>query len=168
MGISHRGLHNKTYQLHLKQKLKTATTYAAEDVMKNCASAVEELYKELNFRNPANIICFNGTSVQRGHQSHNGVGTIIELFSGYILYFIVLSNYCTGCKNAPAENDPEYSAWHPNHVCQKNTEPKSGQMEAEAALILFRRLLEKYGLRYTVTEMENITMQYKKKTPLTM
>lgn len=70
MGISHRGLHNKTYQVHLKQKLKPAATQAAEGVMKNCASAVKELYKELDFRNPGNIaVRFDGTWMTRGHQS---------------------------------------------------------------------------------------------------
>ncbi|XP_077531040.1 uncharacterized protein LOC144143104 [Haemaphysalis longicornis] len=161
MGISHRGLHNKTYQVHLKQKLKPAATQAAEGVMKNCASAVKELYKELDFGNPGNIaICFDGTWMTRGHQSHIGVGTVIELFSGYVLDFTVLSNYCAGCKNAPPEDDPDYSAWQANHVCQKNTDSKAGQMEVEAALILFQRSLERYGLRYTVMLCDGDSKHY--------
>ncbi|XP_077513403.1 uncharacterized protein LOC144124534 [Amblyomma americanum] len=146
MGISHRGLHNKTYQAHLKSKLKPAATLAAESVLTDCASSVKELYRELNFSNPGNIaVCFDATWVTRGHQSHVGVGSVIEVSSGYV----VLCNYCLGCKNAPNEEDPQYNAWKAQHVCQKNTNSKSGQMEVDAALMFFQRSLERHGLRYT-------------------
>lgn len=150
MGISHRGLHHKTYQGHLKERLNPAAMEACKGVMSDSASAVKELYKTLHFGNTGNIaVCFDGSWMTRGHLSHIGVGAVIELFSGYVLDFKVLSNFCLGCKRAPPENDPGYSAWKANHVCQKNTESKSGQMEPEAAVALFERSLARHGLRYT-------------------
>ncbi|KAH7959680.1 hypothetical protein HPB49_013037 [Dermacentor silvarum] len=149
-GISHRGLHHKTYQGHLKGRLNPAAMDACAKVLSNSASAVKELYKVLNFGNIGNIaVCFDGTWMTRGHLSHIGVGAVIELFSGYVLDFKVLSNFCLGCKHAPSKEDPGYSAWKKNHVCQKNTDSKSGQMGPEAAVALFERSLSRHGLRYT-------------------
>lgn len=150
MGVSHRGLHHKTYQSHLKDKFMPAATKAAEKVLSNCALTVKNLYSELRFGHAGNIaVCFDGTWMTRGHLSHIGVGTVIELFSGYVLDYIVLSNFCAGCKNAPPEEDPQYAIWKANHICQKNTESKSGHMEVEAAVTLFERSILRHGLRYT-------------------
>lgn len=84
-----------------------------------------------------------------GHASHIGVGTVIEFYTGLVVDCVVLSNYCHGCALGPKEGDDGYNDWKKAHVCQKNTEANSGQMEVEAALILFRRSLEKNDLRYT-------------------
>lgn len=43
----------------------------------------------------------------------------------------------------------QYAEWKAQHLCQKNTESKEGQMEAEAALILFKRSLSLHSLRHT-------------------
>ncbi|KAH9363325.1 hypothetical protein HPB48_006431 [Haemaphysalis longicornis] len=85
----------------------------------------------------------------RGHSSHTIVGVVIELFTGLVLDFIVLSNFCAGCERGPKVGDPAYQAWKDNHVCQKNTEKKAGEMEVEAGLILFERSLQRHKLRYT-------------------
>ncbi|KAH9360931.1 hypothetical protein HPB48_007012 [Haemaphysalis longicornis] len=85
----------------------------------------------------------------RGHSSHIGVGVVIELFMGLVLDFVVLSNFCAGCERGPKVGDPAYQAWKDNHVCQKNTEKKAGEMEVKAGLILFLRSLQRHNLRYT-------------------
>ncbi|KAH7981469.1 hypothetical protein HPB49_024445 [Dermacentor silvarum] len=149
MGISHRSLHHKTYQGHLKGSLNPAAMEACAKVFSNSASAVKELYKVLNFGNTGNIaVCFDSTWITRGHLSFD-VGAVIELFSGYVLDFKVLSNFCLGCKHAPPKEDPGYSAWKENHVYQKNTDSKSCQIEPGAAVALFDRSLSRHGLLYT-------------------
>lgn len=81
MGVSHRGLHHKTYQSHLKDKFMPAATKDEEKVLSNCALTVKNLYSELQFGHAGNIaVCFDGTWMTRGHLSHIGVGTVIELF----------------------------------------------------------------------------------------
>lgn len=151
MGISHRGLHHKSYQSHLKNKLNPAATRAAEKVLSDCAMAVQKLYRELYFDSPGNVaICYDGTWMTRGHLSHIGVGVVTELFSGYVLDFVVLSNFCAGCQRAPPKEDPNYIVWESMHTCQKNTQCKSGRMEVEAAVTLFERSISRHGLRYTV------------------
>lgn len=150
MNISHRGLHSKTWQGYMKNKLTPATTRAAEKVMMDSARSVRELYTELHLDNPGNIaVSFDGSWMTRGHSSHIGVAAVIELFTGLVLDYVVFSNFCAGCKRGPTESDPSYEAWKSSHRCQKNTEKKSGEMEVQAALVMFQRSLEKHGLRYT-------------------
>lgn len=150
MNISHRGLHTKTWQHYVKTKLTPAATRAADSVTTESAKAVRELYRELDIDNPGNIaVSYDGSWMTRGHTSHIGVGTVIELFTGLVLDYVVLSNFCAGCERAPDKNDPAYQSWTESHVCQKNTDKKAGEMEVQAALILFERSLAKYGLRYT-------------------
>lgn len=149
MNISKRGLHKKTFQKCLKEKINPAAQKAAGTAMSECAGAVKTLYGDLNFGNPGNIaVSYNGTWMTRGHSSHIGVGSVIELLSGYVLDFVVLSNFCLGCEIGPKESDPAYQEWKDTHICQRNSSSKPGQMEVEAATILFERSLAKHGLRY--------------------
>ncbi|XP_077532598.1 uncharacterized protein LOC144144973 [Haemaphysalis longicornis] len=150
MNISHRGLHTKTWQGYVKEKLAPAATRAADNVMAESAHSVRKLYDDLQLDNPGNIcVTYDGSWMTRGHSSHIGVGVVIELFTGLVLDFVVLSNFCAGCERGPKVGDPAYQAWKDNHVCQKNTEKKAGEMEVEAGLILFERSLQLHKLRYT-------------------
>lgn len=82
--------------------------------------------------------------------SYIGVGTVMEFFTGVVLDCVVLSNRCHGCVLGPKEGSEGYKDWKASHICQKkNTNVKSGRMEVEAALILFRRSRSKLGLHYT-------------------
>lgn len=150
MGLSGRGLHNKTFQRHLKKTLNPGATRAAEAVMVQCAEKAVTLYENLCFGHKGNIaVCFDGTWMTRGHSSHIGVGAVAELFTGYILDYVVLSNFCLGCEIGPRPDSNEYAGWRKSHQCQKNTDCKSGQMEVEAGLILFQRSLERNKVKYS-------------------
>lgn len=150
MNISHRGLHTKTWQRYVKTKLTPAATRAAETLTTECAKSVRQLYSQLNFGNPGNVaVSYDGSWMTRGHSSHIGVGAVVELFTGLVLDYVVLSNFCAGCQRGPKVGDPSYEEWKASHECQKNTDKKAGEMEVEAGLILFNRSLEKHSLRYT-------------------
>ncbi|KAH9381902.1 hypothetical protein HPB48_015378 [Haemaphysalis longicornis] len=150
MNISSRGLHNKTWQSYVKTKLTPAAVRASRKVTADCARSVRQLYAELDLANPGNIaVSYDGSWMTRGHSSHIGVGTVIELFTGLVLDYVVLSNFCAGCERAPKESDPAYEEWKAKHLCQRNTTKKAGEMEVEAALILFQRSWERHKLRYT-------------------
>lgn len=161
MNISHRGLHTKTWQAYVKTKLTPAATRAAQKVTSESALAVRELYGELNVDHPGNIaVSYDGSWMTRGHSSHIGVGAVIELFTGLVLDYVVLSNYCAGCESGPKESDPSYEAWKASHACQKNSTKKAGEMEVEAALILFGRSLERHNLRYTTVLSDGDSRAY--------
>ncbi|KAH7977652.1 hypothetical protein HPB49_003139 [Dermacentor silvarum] len=161
MGLCGRAMHKKTFQRHLKNKLEPAATRAAEDVMQQCAREVSSIYEDLCFGHRTNIaVCFDGSWMTRGHSSHIGVGAVVELFTGYILDYVVLSNFCLGCEVVPKPGTEFYEQWREAHRCQKNTSSKSGQMEAEAGLILFERSLERRNLRYTTVLCDGDSRTY--------
>ena len=89
-------------------------------------------------------VSIDGSWQKRGHQSHNGVIAMIEVFTGLVSDFIALSNYCRECETGPNASDEGYRAWYTSHrpKCQKNFEGTSGAMESEGAVILFQRSLE--------------------------
>lgn len=150
MNISHRGLHQKTYQSHMKIMREACGATAAECESTSVAR-VKELYAEFG-NPPGNVdVIYDGTWLTRGHSSHICVGCIIEMYTGLVIDHVVLSNFCLGCATGPKEDEEGHAAWLVQHapVCQKNVDCKAGQMEVEAALRLFRRSLEKHKLRYT-------------------
>ncbi|CAN8029505.1 unnamed protein product [Ixodes persulcatus] len=150
MNISHRGLHTKTWQDYMKKQLAPALARAAKELTTECAQSVQGLYKELNLGNPGNIaVSCDWSWMTRGHLSHIGVGTTIELFTGFVLDYVVLSNFCAACERGPKQNDPSYQAWKDGHICQKTTDKKAREMEVEAGLILFQRSWQRHNLRYT-------------------
>lgn len=150
MNVSHRGLHHKTFQAHLKAEFQPAGDEAAANVFSDAVAAVRRVYTEMEPTFTKNVtVVYDGTWMTRGHTSHIGVGTIIEFYTGLVLDSIVLSNRCHGCTLGPKEEDEGFNEWKESHVCQKNTNAKSGQMEVEAALLLFRRSVARNDLRYT-------------------
>ncbi|CAN7978839.1 unnamed protein product, partial [Ixodes persulcatus] len=106
----------------------------------DAVEAVRKVYKEMDGTFTKNVtVVYDGTWMTRGHTSHIGVGTVIEFYTGLVLDSVVLSNLCLACTLGQKEE----------HACQKNTDVKSGRMEVETALMLFRRSLAKNDLRYT-------------------
>lgn len=139
MNISSRGLHNKTWQSYVKTKLTPAAVRASQKVTADCARSVRQLYAELDLANPGNIaVSYDGSWMTRGHSSHIGVGTVIELFTGLVLDYVVLSNFCAGCERAPKESDPSYEEWKAKHVCQKTPTKKLGRWRLRLPSFCFR------------------------------
>ncbi|CAN8008567.1 unnamed protein product [Ixodes pacificus] len=150
MNISHRGLHHKTYQGHMNMMVQACNATATECETASVAR-IKELYKDMDSP-PGNIdVVFDGTWLTRGHNSHVSVGCIIEMYTGLVIDLMVLSNFCLGCSTGPKPSEERYAAWLAKHTpeCQKNIDCKSGRMEVEAALCMFRRSLDKHKLRYT-------------------
>ncbi|KAG0443042.1 hypothetical protein HPB47_015350 [Ixodes persulcatus] len=71
LNISKRGMHTKTYQNYVKNKLNPAARRAAAHVIGECVDAVKALYSDLDFGNPGNVaVSFDGSWLTRGHSSH--------------------------------------------------------------------------------------------------
>ncbi|KAA0203452.1 hypothetical protein HAZT_HAZT002469 [Hyalella azteca] len=52
-------------------------------------------------------VSFDGTWMTRGHKSHIGIGCVIELETGFVLDFEVLSNFCQECFKKEKALSPE-------------------------------------------------------------
>jgi hypothetical protein len=65
----------------------------------------------------------------------------MEVNTGYLLDYEVLSNFCQGCLQAPDEDGPEYEGWIEEHApkCQKNTDSSAHNMESDAAIRIWNR-----------------------------
>ena len=81
-------------------------------------------------------VSFDGTWAKKGHTSLFGIVFVISVDTGEVLDYHVLSKFCKSCSvwEAKKDDDPfKYS---------------SPAMEAEGALILWSRSLERHNLRY--------------------
>ena len=98
-------------------------------------------------------VSFDGTWAKRGHTSLFGIVFVISVDTGEVLDYHVLSKFCKSCSvwEAKADDDPfKYAEWKISHTsdCTMNFEGSSPAMEAEGALILWSRSLERHNLRY--------------------
>lgn len=98
-------------------------------------------------------VSFDGTWHKRGFTSNYGVGIVIELYTGLVVDFCVMSKYCHTCaitKSELGEESPEFHFWMEGHKdnCSINYTGSSPAMEVHAVETLWKRSLD-YGFRYT-------------------
>lgn len=146
----------RAYSNHVKVISKSCKQ-AAEISLVKARDRVREAYIE---QDPGNkdktyldlSVSYDGTWQKRGHTSNFGVGVVIELYTGLVIDFCVMSKYCHECaitKKELGEHSPEFSIWYSGHAsdCSINYRGSSGAMEVTAAEILWGRSQE-YGFRY--------------------
>ncbi|GFT09557.1 uncharacterized protein TNCV_797601 [Trichonephila clavipes] len=98
-------------------------------------------------------VSYDGTWQKRGHSSLYGIGIVIDILTGLIIDYEILSKYCPECTTAKrdlGENSAEYSIWYKSHQkeCSKNYVGSSNAMEVKAAEILWKRSIKNCGMRY--------------------
>ena len=95
----------------------------------------------------------DATWQKRGHQSLYGVVVVASWDTSQVLDTEVLSKWCHEC-NAKRHLDPtseQFLDWWEGHqhLCGQNFYGSAGSMEAEGALNIWKRSVEKHKLRYT-------------------
>ncbi|GFV28825.1 uncharacterized protein TNCV_2049421 [Trichonephila clavipes] len=98
-------------------------------------------------------VSYDRTWQKRGHTSNLGLGIIIDILSGLVLDFEVLSKYCQNCVVAGRDmrvDSAEFHIWQKGHVdeCDKYFDGTSGAMEMHAALIMWRRSISDCHMRF--------------------
>lgn len=110
-------------------------------------------------------VSFDGTWQKRGFTSLYGVGISIDVLTGYVVDYVVLSKYCHTCKIQEAKNLPEAEmvAWREEHAadCCQNHHLSSKSMEQEAAKIMWQRSVEKFRFRYVEMLSDGDSTAYK-------
>ena len=101
-------------------------------------------------------VSFDGTWQKRGFTSHYGIGICIDILTGLVIDFEVLSSYCHACvlkQSAVNEGKitvDELDSWREKHTdCAKNFSGSSKAMEQEAARRMWARSVSRHQLRYT-------------------
>lgn len=88
-------------------------------------------------------VTYDGSWHTRGHSSNVGIGIVIDVLTGLVLDYVVLSKYCTWCSLAEkrfgdkkTEFDEAMKIHKETEKCEKNFYGSSNMMEVDAAAIL--------------------------------
>ena len=151
-------MHHKTYTTHSKA-ITTASMEVVTDVLCESAQIVRKVYKDLDPSIDESgvidlTVSFDGSWMTRGHKSLYGIGCVVEVVTGLVIDFAVLSLYCQSCSYPSmlhgGKNTAGFQQWHERHTdCNCNYHGSSGGMEVAAAEILWERSVESHRFRYT-------------------
>ncbi|GBN05174.1 hypothetical protein AVEN_230511-1 [Araneus ventricosus] len=127
----------------------------------NIRKDVKDAYGSRNDNDIIDIgVSYDGSWLTRGHTSNTGVGCVIDLLTGFVIDFEVMSNVCMKLcmrceecqqtKLALGEDTAEFPFWYEGHrdFCSITHVGSSGSMEVKAAIKLWERS-ESIGFRYT-------------------
>ncbi|GBL81937.1 hypothetical protein AVEN_50525-1 [Araneus ventricosus] len=134
-------------------KEERSFTKASEKQFHQIRSEVKKAYNEEKDGITNIAVTFDGTWLTRGHTSQIGIGCVIDMLTGYVIDYQVMSKYCKECELAKGELNKisaEYEIWYEGNKdsCNVNHCGSSGSMEVQAAFKLWSRS-EKIGFRYT-------------------
>ena len=120
-----------TASTHLPDLHNTITTASMEvvtDVLCESAQILRKVYKDLDqFIDESGVIdlnvSFDGSWMTRGHKSLYGIGCVVEVVTGLVIDFAVLSLYCQSCSYASkrhgGQNTTGFQQWHEQHTDYK-------------------------------------------------
>lgn len=99
-------------------------------------------------------VSYDGSWPTRGYRSQLGIGSAIDMLTGYVVDYEVMSKSCRQCaitKSQLGENSPDFNQWYEGHknTCDINHTGSSGAMEMMAAETIWKRSTS-HGLRYKV------------------
>ena len=145
-----------------------AVLKVSEKEFQRAANLVKTVHQELDSsqKDVYDVeISIDGTWMKRGFSSLYGCVFVISEETGLVMDFVVLSKYCKICEiwSKRDSHSPEYLEWKKNHedLCSLNFKKSSKAMEAEGAVMLFSRSVEKLGLQYTSFIADGDSSSYK-------
>lgn len=154
----------------------TAKQYSKSS-LQNARVEVEKAYGEIKntveMQKPLDItVSYDGSWQKRGFTSKYSVGCVIEVITGLVIDFEVISKYCRVCQTKITElgeNSIEYEEWLLDHwlTRQADFDGSSPAMEAEAAERLWKRSVD-IGFRYTSVVSDGDSKTYDQLTSLEM
>ncbi|GFV10530.1 uncharacterized protein TNCV_2584241 [Trichonephila clavipes] len=142
-----------------KAKVLNGHLIASNQLLLDVRKNVREAYGSKNDKYIVDIgVSFDGSWLTRGHTSNIGVGCVIDLLTGFVIDYEVMSKRCGECeqtKFALEEDSAEFRIWYEGHqnVCSATHVGSSGAMEVNAAIKLWERS-ESIGFRYTTLLFE--------------
>ena len=94
-------------------------------------------------------VSMDGSWQTRGYSSMNGIVTC--MVGSKCLDHEVLTKYCKGCAKwkHKDQNTAEYAYWKEKHLCAANHSGTSSSMESAGAVVIFKRSVQQFNLRFT-------------------
>ena len=132
----------------INDKLLDAYEKVSQACMKQAAEEVRKTALNENAVIEDCQVAIDGTWQKRGHSSLNGV-VVATTKGAKVIDCQVFTKYCKGCQIwSRKEGTDAHVQWKRGHVCKINHQKSSGAMEADGAVAIFHRSIEKYKLRY--------------------
>ena len=152
-------MHVKTFQ-EKEKKVTEKTMEVVNAILQKSADIVCIMHRATNpgdeedRGNTCITVSFDGTWQKRGHASMLGVAAVIDVVTGLVVDYEVLSMYCHSCSCKKAQlgaDSPAFTTWYVEHQddCSINYHGSSNAMEVEAAKRLWGRSVQTNLLRYT-------------------
>lgn len=158
MAIGINAMDKKTFSRCLNKLYEEKKNYK-DGILEASRKIIAERHAELVLTSDKNDILdisvtYDGTWQKRGHTSLYGVGIVIDILTGLVVDFEILSKYCPDCTTAKrdlGERSAEFFFWYEGHKpeCSENYVGSSNAMEVKAAEILWERSVKNCGMRYT-------------------
>ncbi len=146
------------------RNLKSTASISQEEAEKQMNDAAKRIRKIVLEQNPnadkeddhgaiSVAVSLDGTWQKRGYSSKFGIVVVVLVDTGEVVDYEVLSMHCHECKKHEHDDKSSevYKRWKENHnnSCQINYEGSSGGMEGAGAVKIFKRSIERRGLKYT-------------------
>ncbi|GFU33887.1 uncharacterized protein TNCV_615141 [Trichonephila clavipes] len=148
-----------------KEKLCKSLVRSTEKSLNHVRSQVKSVYQSNSVITDVDVT-FDGTWLIREHPFQIGVGCVIDLLTGFVMDFEIMSKRCVECelaKSGLGENSAGFHLWYEGYIspCAINHIGSSCAMEQEAALKLWQKS-EDNGFRYTtlLSDGDAKTYQY--------
>ena len=148
---------NSSFYHHL-EAVKNQAKNVKEEVLSDSRKIVHQVHKCLNpdlmSKNVIDILSsYDGSWHKRGFTSIFGFGCVIDVLTGLVIDYEVLSKYCRMCVITGEDlgsDTPEFDIWYESHKtsgnCNKNYDGSSGSMKI--AIAEWRRSVSDYGIRW--------------------
>lgn len=136
-------LSQRRYNL-LAKKIYDETIESLEKVMQKTRAALHTMLEEKGDKNEVKKIrvSCDGSWSKRGFTSMYAFVSVIEMTTGWVIDFVMLSKWCKVCAMSRKEARP------PVHECTKNFDGSSQAMEMEGWKQLWDRSIEKCKFMY--------------------
>ena len=131
-------------------------------MLSTSVAKVKEAYRQLDPTLPEGAlpitVSFDGSWHKRGHTSLYGVAAVIDVLTGLVVDYVVLSKYCHACalkKNIFDIESEDFKLWYEGHKdqCAINYTGSSNAMEVEAAVRLWQRSEQKQAFDIQVSSV---------------
>ncbi|XP_043258074.1 uncharacterized protein LOC122400607 [Colletes gigas] len=145
------GLSTSCYSSVMK-KFHSASAAVYNCVLQRAMDEEKEMTLETESSSSNLTVSGDGTWKKRGFSSRFGVTTLIGKYSKKVLDAVIKSSFCQACALSKSKMaTEEFDIWFENHKekCSNNHHGSAGKMEVDAAVEMFFRSVEKYGVKYT-------------------
>ncbi|GFY36369.1 uncharacterized protein TNCV_3450721 [Trichonephila clavipes] len=141
---------NKPYLRSSAKRAPDIAEYRIEVLIQSTEKSLKDVRSQVKSTYQSNsaiidiYVTFDGTWLTRGHSSQIRVVCVIDLLTGFVMDFEIMSKRCIECEHAKSgmgENSVEFHVWYEGHIssCTIKHVGSSCAMEQEVALKLWQR-----------------------------